>query len=392
MELPLRLLALLVLLVPSTTEPAAGTSMTFMSIMGSLEHNPDQPRNVSEELLQRGWVTHLEAIAGDCNARRPPSKQRHPDPCPVDTGLLQWIEREQPSLGVPFMYTELPDCGGCGTGVWKRVKWCPATKDYCGPRNLDPNWHANLLALTKALKPLIDSGKIGAVALGDELVDHGVSFENFSSVATVLRQELGPKVKLLANDACSPPGPAGWATIPAALDYISCDVYNVTSGAGEADKIIEYYDRFLHKLHPHQQALLVPGTFSCSTGIGVTENRSSQTAMVLQKLEALSAYAATNPKIGGFYPWHLMDRMTMADSKRCDYRHGAVSMPPVMAKLREIGSSIVQSEQQRLQQEQRQQQQRQQQEQHEQRQQRQQEEERTLSESESAASAAAAAM
>ena len=151
-------------------------------------------------------MTHLEAVAGDCNARRPPSKLRHPDPCPVDTGLLQWIEREQPSLGVPFMYTELPDCGGCGTGVWKRVKWCPAINTYCGPRNLDPNWHANLLALTKALKPLIDSGKIGAVALGDELVDHGVSFENFSSVATVLRQELGPKVKLLANDACGAGG------------------------------------------------------------------------------------------------------------------------------------------------------------------------------------------
>ena len=323
-------------------KPVASSSkhMTFMSMMGSLEYQRDQPSNTTEEALQRGWVTHLEVVAGGCNARRP-SKRRNPDPCPVDTELLDWIDREQPSLGTPFMYTELPDCGGCGTGVWKRVAWCPAINDYCGPRNLDPNWHSNLLALTKALKPLVDSGKVGAVALGDELVDHGVSFENFSAVATVLREQLGPKVKLLANDACTPPGPAGWPTIPPALDYISCDVYNVTSGAGEAAEIIKYYSRFLGKLHPHQQALFVPGTFSCSTGRGVTANHSSQTAMVLQKLEMLSTYAATTPKIGGFYPWHLMDRMTMPDSKWCDYRLGAVSMPPVMAKLREIGSAIV---------------------------------------------------
>jgi hypothetical protein len=174
-------------------EPVASSSnhMTFMSMMGSLEYQRDQPSNTTEEALQRGWVTHLEVVAGGCNARRPPSKQRNPDPCPVDTELLDWIEREQPSVGTPFMYTELPDCGGCGTGVWKRVAWCPAINDYCGPRNLDPNWHSNLLALTKALKPLVDSGKVGAVALGDELVDHGVSFENFSAVATVLREQRG---------------------------------------------------------------------------------------------------------------------------------------------------------------------------------------------------------
>jgi hypothetical protein len=147
----------------------------------------------------------------------------------VDKDLMAFIEAEQPALGVPYMVTELPDCGGCGTGVWKRVPWCPATKSYCIPQELDPNWHSNLLAITTALRPLVDSGKVGAIAMGDELIDHGVSFENFTTVANILRQELGPKVKLLSNDACSPPGPESWPTIPAALDYISCDVYNVTS-------------------------------------------------------------------------------------------------------------------------------------------------------------------
>jgi hypothetical protein len=36
-----------------------------------------------------------------------------------------------------------------------------------------------------------------------------------------------------------------------------------------------------------------------------------------------------------------MNRMTMPDNKRCDYRHGAISMPAVMDKLREIGHGIV---------------------------------------------------
>ena len=66
------------------------------------------------------------------------------------------------------------------------------------------------------------------------------SFENYTSVVNIIRAELGQKVVLLHNDACAPPGPHGWPTIPAALDLIGCDVYNVTSGAGEAAEIIAY--------------------------------------------------------------------------------------------------------------------------------------------------------
>ena len=94
--------------------------------------------------------------------------------CPVDRELLAFIDTNQPKLGIPYMCTELPDCGGCGLGIWKRVRWCPATQSYCEPQALGPNLHANLLAITTALKPLVDAGKIGAVQLRDELMDHGV--------------------------------------------------------------------------------------------------------------------------------------------------------------------------------------------------------------------------
>ena len=119
-------------------------------------------------------------------------------------------------------------------------------------------------------------------------------------MANVLRQELGPNVILFGNEACE--GYIhGWPKIPASLDYISCDIYNVTNGTAEAETIIQFYDRLLlPRLHAHQQALLVPGTFACETGIGVTRNQSSQTQMVLHKLERLQEYAQSQPKIGGF--------------------------------------------------------------------------------------------
>ena len=53
--------------------------------------------------------------------------------------------------------------------------------------------------------------------------------------------------------------------------------------------------------------------------------------------------AIRTPQVAGFRPWHLLNRMDMPDSKWCDYRLGAVSMPAVMAKLRAIGSEIVHS-------------------------------------------------
>ena len=336
--------------------------MNFMSIMSASEYGD---RNTSVHQLQAGWVTHLEVVAGDCNHGRPPSSQQHPDPCPVDTALMDLIRQLNPAsdqaqaqqqrwrqaqqqeelatrAAAPpsFMFAELPDCGGCGKGVWKRVQWCPRAAAWC-PQSLDPNWHGNLMAIAAALKPLVASGKVGAVALGDELVSNGVSLQNITTVANVLRVQLGPAVKLVLNDACGVFGPAGWPAIPAALDYISCDVYNVTDGRGEAEQIIAYYQQFMAKLHRHQQVLLVPGTFACSTGIGTTQNSTTQANMVLQKLEVLEAWAKRTPQVGGFYPWHLMDRMDMPDDKRCDFRLGAVSMPAVMAKLRQIGQGIV---------------------------------------------------
>ena len=312
-------------------------------MMATGDHRRTGDRNVSEHQLQAGWVTHIEVVAAPCNHGNPPARQQDPDPCPVDTALLELVQRQPaPITGATpsFMFSELPDCGGCGTGVWKRVAWCPKTRSWC-PQSLDPNWHANLLAITAALKPLVENGKVGAVALGDELVDFGVSLQNVTSVASLLRKQLGPTVKLVLNDACGVFGPAGWPTIPAALDYISCDVYNVTDGRGEAEQIIGYYEQYLSKLHNHQKVLLVPGAFACSTGIGVTQNRTTQAGMVLEKLEVLEAWAARTPQVGGFYPWHLLDRMDMPDSHLCDYRLGAVSMPTVMDKLREIGSGIV---------------------------------------------------
>lgn len=161
---------------------ATTSSMTFMSMMGSRE---TVPNNISEARLQLGWVTHLEATSPGCKTWIPGDD----DPgCPVDFEVIRFIDAEQPRLGVPYIYSSLPECGGCGKGVWHRLPTCVAKHyAYCFPescndpntttcddRRLDPRWHENVLNLTAHLRPLVESGKVGALFLGDELVDHGV--------------------------------------------------------------------------------------------------------------------------------------------------------------------------------------------------------------------------
>ena len=74
--------------------------------------------------------------------------------------------------------------------------------------------------------------------------------------------------------------------------------------------------------------------------------------LVVAKLELLFSYAKTHPKIGGFLPYHMMDRPSFnrgtcprchpVPAGKCDSNYwGAESMPLVLSKLREIGRFIV---------------------------------------------------
>jgi hypothetical protein len=74
-----------------------------------------------------------------------------------------------------------------------------------------------------------------------------------------------------------------------------------------------------------------------------------QERVVVAKLEEYFTWAKAEPRIGGFCPWHFNTRWGMGGAHnahstvitdktlQCDMALGAIEMPEVVAKLREIG-------------------------------------------------------
>jgi hypothetical protein len=60
----------------------------------------------------------------------------------------------------------------------------------------------------------------------------------------------------------------------------------------------------------------------------------------LQKLEAYYSWALSEPRIGGFCPWHYANRAGDGDpGDVCDMMPGVVAFPAVLARLKEIGAA-----------------------------------------------------
>lgn len=131
--------------------------------------------------------------------------------------------------------------------------------------------------------------------------------------------------------------------MPPALDLISADTYSDfwpgATGAQEVTNAKYAYKYFLDKLHPHQRALLVPGIFACSNTSWFP--LAQQEAIMLKKLDGYFHWAQNDSRIAGFNGWHFRNRTQAQQAGACDMMLGAVAMPKVVAKLREIGESIV---------------------------------------------------
>ena len=66
-------------------------------------------------------------------------------------------------------------------------------------------------------------GTAVGVFLGDEVVCHGVPFENMTAVARRLRAGLGPSAILAINECGRSYGIPSWPEIPPELDLVSAD-------------------------------------------------------------------------------------------------------------------------------------------------------------------------
>ena len=89
--------------------------------------------------------------------------------------------------------------------------------------------------------------------------------------------------------------------------------------------------------------MLVPGIFGSHHAPPVCNATLAETSKELvTKLDAYMAWAREEPLIAGFCPWHLLNRSVDQNWKPgCDQEVGAVAMPAVMAKLREMGEAIL---------------------------------------------------
>ena len=102
------------------------------------------------------------------------------------------------------------------------------------------------------------------------------------------------------------------------------------------------------QMAPHQKLLLVPGVYGntpakCEKagGSAAVCSLDAQAIQVVAKLDGFFEWAKGEKRIAGFNPWHFGHRSAPQNSAIHDMELGAVEIPNVLAKLRQIGEYIV---------------------------------------------------
>eukprot|EP01051_Picozoa_sp_SAG22_P019114 SAG22_NODE_3425_length_1719_cov_1.348148_1_plen_401_part_00 len=249
---------------PNGTLPGNGSHLKYM---GVYDFEPPQ---------QAGW-TNLGLTF------------YHGWPTPNDTGLpgqlAAWGRYKIPSL----YYMEI-------TGAQAKI-WQPGV-------GLLPGWEAHVEAEVAKFRPHFGAGKaVRGVALGDEMCCRNVTcWEQYVPYTQKLRALLGKQAILYTNECWLGPKPAGGmgqVTIAPEFDLFSVDTYQCFLLIRRTPRSTPYPTLFPHAtlfplMLPHQQALIVAGTFGCSnlSTIGQTDpvradGADSQTKNVLAKLDGL---------------------------------------------------------------------------------------------------------
>ena len=130
-------------------------------------------------------------------------------------------------------------------------------------------------------------------------------------------------------------------------DAVSQDFYDEknTDGAAEVAKNRQFYEQEIFpRLRAHQKALFVPGVFASSPShcakYNVSCSLASQAEQIVIKLDGFFLWAKNDTRVIGFNPWHFGNRSSSQFGGAYDQRLGAISMPNVLDKLREIGKYI----------------------------------------------------
>ena len=215
---------------------------------------------------------------------------------------------------------------------------------------LQPDWEANTeIFVNTTLAPYIENGIVVGIFMGDELFANRIPLSNITSVSDKLRSLLGPRggAKQTPFIYTNENGRMKeWPMVPSSIDYISVDRYSLNGTVEEVSDRSWYNRRIYPKLHPHQGVFLVPGIFA-SDPVNCQKNNVScplkdQADQIVIKLQDYLVWAQEDYKVVGVNPWHFNNRsVNQGYIKGYDDRLGAVSMPSVVDKLKEIGTFIM---------------------------------------------------
>eukprot|EP01052_Picozoa_sp_SAG31_P001847 SAG31_NODE_62_length_28678_cov_21.548270_18_plen_403_part_00 len=300
------------------------------------------PDRAKPSVLQPGHMSIMTTLGFDA------AQQRAWTTMAITNDLVQLHNR---SLQVDFtmMYGPLPDCNGCGSGVWDRKH-----------RGLDLNWK-NVLARTLATLP---AKGVAGIFVGDELMCGGIPYSDFSSVLQQIRMARPRGFLLYANEcrwscglhdaACSVVKSWRAAGVPADLDLISFDEYTsgkfftgqagakcpiyFTDPAAEVQIVRNFYQTVVYpRLHPHQRVLVVPPVYACSEFAILQQDK-----YAARSLQEYANWGWNDTNIAGLNSWHYNTRHKRQEGPPCpcDERIGAAQMPKSLKLLRSLGIAI----------------------------------------------------
>lgn len=284
-----------------------------------------------------------------------------------DVALLAYAYRQTKVPGMLSLEaTHMPNT------VWN-YQLLPEGKNGSG---LQPGWESALERIMDRALPLLKSGILRGIFMGDEICCSHVPYANFSAVASIVRQKLdGTDAIIYANECTQPFVRTGetW-TIPSkldpALDYISIDscpsercflelitlAVSLTREAcshvdvgrnlcdGSTTKELEVFKTFLEeqlrpRLHDHQRVLLVPGLYG-DRNTTRSGSMAEQEEYLLAKLEHYYEYAQAEPLIAGLVPWHWSSPPKGYTIYNTVYGLGISAFPKLVARLNEIGKTM----------------------------------------------------
>ncbi len=224
-----------------------------------------------------------------------------------------------------------------------------------GSEGLASGWSRALDGFIARVGPLVRNGTVVGVFLGDELCCSGVPLANVTTVTDALKAAW-PDVATYLNecntclygDASSCDLVSRWAAVPASIDLVSVDLYDLRDDDGrrEVARARSFYERYLYpKMGAHQRAIGVPGTFASDPAGCAAKNVScplaAQAAQVVAKLDGYFAWGTSDARLVGYNPWHWRNRSSSMDpGSAWDLALGAVAMPDVVARLRAMGEYI----------------------------------------------------